>query len=85
MESLRTNRINALHKKQHYSFPPSLFSTPFIQPVHPAWNNATGREQPPEYVKPVFPKIPDEFWDKVGVKKAKGKSDRNRKGMAKAY
>ena len=33
------NRINALHKKQRYSFPPSLSSTPFIQPVPPAWNN----------------------------------------------
>ena len=33
------NRINALHKKQLYSFPPSLSSTPFIPPVPPAWNN----------------------------------------------
>ena len=43
-----------------------------------------GREQPPEYLEPVFPKIPDEFWEKVGVKKAKGKTGGKRKGRAKA-
>jgi hypothetical protein len=43
-----------------------------------------GREQPPEYLEPVFPKIPDEFWDKVGVKKEKGKTGGKRKGRAKA-
>jgi hypothetical protein len=30
-----------------------------------------GREQPPEYLEHVFPIIPDEFWNKVGVKKAR--------------
>ena len=43
-----------------------------------------GREQPPEYLEPVFPKIPDEFWEKIGVKKAKGKAGGKRKGRAKA-
>jgi len=43
-----------------------------------------GREQPPEYLEPVFPKIPDEFWDKVGMNKAKGKTGGKRKGRAKA-
>ena len=43
-----------------------------------------GREQPPEYPEPVFPKIPDEFWEKVGMKKAKGKAGGKRKGRAKA-
>ena len=42
-----------------------------------------GREQPPEYLESVFPKIPDEFWEKVGVKKAKGKTVGKRKGRAK--
>ena len=42
-----------------------------------------GKEQPPEYLEPVFPKIPDEFWEKVGVKKAKGKTGEKRKGRAK--
>ena len=36
--------------------------------------------QPPEQLEPVFPKIPDEFWDKVGVKKEKGKTGGKRKG-----
>jgi hypothetical protein len=41
-----------------------------------------GRDQPPEYLEPVFPKIHDEFWDKVGVKKAKGKTGgRGREGI----
>ena len=31
-----------------------------------------GREQLPEHLELVFPKIPDEFWDIVVVKKAKG-------------
>ena len=43
-----------------------------------------GREQPPEYREPVFPKIPDKFWDKVGVKKAKDKTGGKRKGRAQA-
>ena len=42
-----------------------------------------GREQPPEYLEPVFP-IPDEFWEKVGVKKTKGKTGGKRKGRTKA-
>jgi hypothetical protein len=32
----------------------------------------------------VFPKIPDKFWDKVDVKKAKGETGGKRKGRAKA-
>ena len=43
-----------------------------------------GREQSPEHLEPVFPKIPDEFQYKVGVKKAKGKPGGKRKGRAKA-
>ena len=43
-----------------------------------------GREQSPEYLEPAFPKISDEFWDKVGVKKAKGKTGKKRKRRAKA-
>ncbi len=35
------NRINALHKKQRYSFPPSLSSTPLIPSVPPTWNNVS--------------------------------------------
>jgi hypothetical protein len=38
----------------------------------------------PEYLEPVFPKIPDELWEKVGVKKAKGKTGGKRKERAKA-
>jgi hypothetical protein len=36
------------------------------------------REQPPEYLEHVFPKIPDESWDEVGVKKAKGQTGEKR-------
>jgi hypothetical protein len=43
-----------------------------------------GREHPPQHLKHVFPKIPDEFWDKVGVKKAKGKTGGKRKEQDKA-
>ena len=31
-----------------------------------------GREQPPEYLEPVFPKIPDEFWEKSWYEESKG-------------
>jgi hypothetical protein len=41
-----------------------------------------GREQPPEYLERVFPKIPDECWDKVGVKKSKGKTGGKSNGRA---
>ena len=43
-----------------------------------------GREQLPEHLELVFPKIPDEFWDKVCAKKAKGKTGGERKRRAKA-
>ena len=43
-----------------------------------------GREQPPEHHEPVFAKIPEEFWDEVGVKKAQGTTGGKRKGMAKS-
>jgi len=42
-----------------------------------------GKEQPPEYLEPVLPIIPNEFWDKIDVKKAKGKTGGKRKGRAK--
>lgn len=39
------------------------------------------REIPPEYSEPVFPEIPEEFWQKVngGSKKATGKKKRGTK------
>ena len=48
--------------------------------VNGALNSQTAVSQ----IMPVFPEIPDEFWEKVGVKKAKGKTGRKRKGRAKA-
>jgi len=44
----------------------------------------TGREQPPEYLEHVFCKIPDVFWDKIGVNKATGKTGGKRKRRSKA-
>ena len=47
-------------------------------------NGAPNTQTAISRIVPVFPKIPGEFWEKVGVKKAKGKTGRKRKGRPKA-
>ena len=42
-----------------------------------------GREVPPDYLEPVFPTIPDEFWDKVGVQKKKKGTEKRKRAVKK--
>ena len=42
-----------------------------------------GREVPPDYLEPVFPTIPDEFWEKVGVQKKKKGAEKRKRAVKK--
>ena len=37
-----------------------------------------GREVPPDYLEPVFPTIPDEFWEKLGCRRRRREQKRGR-------